>query len=83
MPLLEAAACRVPVVCTDIPVFREVAGDSAFYFPEEWNEELVASSILSAAGITGNVRRRAALTSMRRFETDLDGVLRLSVHPKV
>ncbi len=33
VPLLEAMWANVPVVCSDIPVFREVAGDSALYFP--------------------------------------------------
>ena len=30
-PLLEAMASEVPVVAADIPVFREIAGDGAFY----------------------------------------------------
>jgi glycosyltransferase involved in cell wall biosynthesis len=30
-PLLEAMAAEVPLVAADIPVFREVAGDAAFY----------------------------------------------------
>lgn len=32
LPLLEAARHGTPVVCSDIPVFREVAGDEAWYF---------------------------------------------------
>ncbi|HJP97617.1 MAG TPA: glycosyltransferase [Rhodanobacteraceae bacterium] len=32
LPLLEAARYGTPVVCSDIPVFREVAGDEAYYF---------------------------------------------------
>ena len=30
-PLLEAMASEVPVVAADIPVFREIGGDAAFY----------------------------------------------------
>ena len=30
-PLLEAMASGIPTVAADIPVFREVAGDAAFY----------------------------------------------------
>lgn len=32
LPIVEAMASRVPVCCSDIPVFREVAGDAALYF---------------------------------------------------
>jgi glycosyltransferase involved in cell wall biosynthesis len=31
LPLLEAMSCGTPVVCSDIPVFREVAGDAVIY----------------------------------------------------
>src|SRR3989344_4727656 len=33
MPLLEAMACSTPVIASDIPVFREVAGESALFVP--------------------------------------------------
>ena len=32
MPLLEAAACGVPMVVSDLPVLKEVASDTALYF---------------------------------------------------
>ena len=32
LPVLEAMARSVPVVCSDIPALREVAGDAALYF---------------------------------------------------
>jgi len=32
LPLIEAAQFKLPVIARDIPVFREVAGDSVFYF---------------------------------------------------
>jgi glycosyltransferase involved in cell wall biosynthesis len=32
LPLIEAAQHGIPIVCRDIPVFREVAGDAAYYF---------------------------------------------------
>jgi glycosyltransferase involved in cell wall biosynthesis len=32
LPLIEAAQKRLPIIARDIPVFREVAGEHAFYF---------------------------------------------------
>jgi glycosyltransferase involved in cell wall biosynthesis len=32
LPLIEAAQHEVPIIARDIPVFREVAGEHAFYF---------------------------------------------------
>lgn len=32
LPLIEAAQHHLPIIARDIPVFREVAGDHAFYF---------------------------------------------------
>ena len=32
LPLLEAMGSRCPVLCSNIDVFREVAGDAALYF---------------------------------------------------
>ncbi|MBF0559863.1 MAG: glycosyltransferase family 4 protein [Nitrospirae bacterium] len=32
LPLIEAAKHKLPVIARDIPVFREVAGEHAFYF---------------------------------------------------
>jgi glycosyltransferase involved in cell wall biosynthesis len=33
LPVLEALACNVPVVCSDVPALREVAGDQALLVP--------------------------------------------------
>jgi glycosyltransferase involved in cell wall biosynthesis len=32
LPILEAQSCGTPVICSDIPVLREVAGDAAIFF---------------------------------------------------
>jgi glycosyltransferase involved in cell wall biosynthesis len=32
LPLIEAARHRLPIIARDIPIFREVAGNSAYYF---------------------------------------------------
>lgn len=33
LPLIEAAAFGLPIICSDIDVFHEIAGEHAFYFP--------------------------------------------------
>ena len=35
--LIEALKLKVPVICSDIPIFREIADDSVLYF-EKHNE---------------------------------------------
>ena len=43
LPLLEAMAARVPVVASDVPVFREIAGDAVGYFTPRSPGELAAA----------------------------------------
>lgn len=44
LPLIEAAQRQLPVIARDIPVFREVAGDHAYYFSGQ-QPELLATAI--------------------------------------
>jgi glycosyltransferase involved in cell wall biosynthesis len=43
LPLIEAAQHKLPIIARDIPVFREVAGDHAYYFNGESPEELAGA----------------------------------------
>jgi glycosyltransferase involved in cell wall biosynthesis len=45
LPLIEAARHKLPVIARDIPVFREVAGERAFYFPDEKDPDALAQAI--------------------------------------
>lgn len=45
LPLIEAAQRGLPVIARDIPVFREVAGDYAYYFADTSEPEVIASCI--------------------------------------
>jgi glycosyltransferase involved in cell wall biosynthesis len=40
LPLIEAAQHKMPIIARDIPVFREVAGEHAFYFDGKEPAEL-------------------------------------------
>jgi glycosyltransferase involved in cell wall biosynthesis len=43
LPVLEAMARSVPVVCSDIPALREVAGEAALYFDPRAPAEIAAA----------------------------------------
>ena len=43
LPLIEAAQHKLPIIARDIPVFREVAGEHAYYFQAATDQELVVA----------------------------------------
>lgn len=43
LPLIEAAQHKVPIIARDIPVFREVAGEHAYYFSGNKPKDLVVT----------------------------------------
>ena len=59
LPLLEAGLVRVPVVCSDLDVFREVAGDAAWTFAPDAPASAVAAA-LEAALASPQTRLQAA-----------------------
>lgn len=48
LPLAEAAIFRVPVVCTDLPAFRELAPDGATFVPTTAGSPAFTAAVLSA-----------------------------------
>jgi glycosyltransferase involved in cell wall biosynthesis len=72
LPPLEAMASGVPVVCSDIPVFREVYGD-AVHFVDPHRPESIAEGIrrvltdhLYATGLARKGRERSGLYRKER-----------------
>lgn len=59
LPILEAMAAGCPVICSDIPVFREVTGGHARFFDPRREDQLVAQ-IQAALDDPGGERSRAA-----------------------
>ena len=45
LPMIEAAQCGLPVIARDIPVFREIAQDHAFYFEDNSEADTVTDAI--------------------------------------
>jgi len=59
LPPLEAMAAGVPVVCSDIPVFREVYGDAVLYVDPNRAESIAdgVRSVLEKAGLAERLAR--------------------------
>lgn len=45
LPLIEAARHNIPVIARDIPVFREVGGEGAYYFKADTPDQLAQAII--------------------------------------
>jgi glycosyltransferase involved in cell wall biosynthesis len=78
IPIIEALACGAPVLCSDIPVFREVGGSRVRYFspyaPDSLRDALSAACVL--APDPGNLGGAIAAAfswdkSAERFEATL------------
>ncbi len=63
-PLVEAMACGLPVVASDLPVHREVCGDAALFFPR-FSPDQLAEQIMRLANSAGLYRRLSACGSIR------------------
>ncbi|HSP56073.1 MAG TPA: glycosyltransferase family 1 protein, partial [Dehalococcoidia bacterium] len=59
LPPLQALACGVPVIASDIPVMREVLGDAASYF-DPYSVEQMAHAL---ASVTGDASLRRGLAA--------------------
>ena len=57
---LEAMASGVPVVCSDIPVFREVYGDAVHYVDPNRVESIAGGirEVLNDSGLSDSLRKR-------------------------
>jgi glycosyltransferase involved in cell wall biosynthesis len=80
LPILEAQANRCPLVCSDIPVFREVAADGGIYFDPRLGESLARA--VAAAGDVAARRRlvEAGSANLGRFSWDRAAQKTLAVY---
>jgi glycosyltransferase involved in cell wall biosynthesis len=67
MPVLEAAALRCPVLCSDIPAFRESGRGWAEHAPVNASVEEVVARIVAMASSPANCARREALAARHHF----------------
>ena len=64
LPLAEAAVFRVPVVCTDLPAFREVAPEGATIVPLDAGSAGFTTAVLRAIDAPGARLRRHVLSAL-------------------
>jgi glycosyltransferase involved in cell wall biosynthesis len=80
LPVLEGGLARVPVVCSDLDVFREVAGDAAWTFPVEAPPEAVAEVLAAALGSPqARLQARAAAYDWSRVLPRIEEEVRLAL----
>jgi mannosylglucosylglycerate synthase len=61
LPLAEAAVFRVPVVCTDLPAFREVAPEGPTFVPASAGSTAFTAAVLEAVDASPARLRRQVL----------------------
>jgi glycosyltransferase involved in cell wall biosynthesis len=59
VPIIEAFSANVPVLCSDIAVFREVAGDLAIYF-DPLSSASMREAVVQAVATEAVLRERLA-----------------------
>jgi len=80
--ILEAMACRVPVIATDIPGIREAIGEKSPYLVPERNPEALAGKILELLGDPdqlkkGATRMQQAFENYGTAEENLENYIQL------
>lgn len=45
IPVIEAMRCNVPVIASDIPVFREIAGEAALFYGDPLRDDLLSDAM--------------------------------------
>jgi glycosyltransferase involved in cell wall biosynthesis len=77
IPILEAGLAGMPIFCSDIPPFRESAGDAAVRFHPEAPPEDIARRIIVALSDD----RRIALRRRVRIDYSWEAIYRRSIAP--
>jgi glycosyltransferase involved in cell wall biosynthesis len=75
--LLEAMACGLPVVVSDVGGIREYVGEDCGLVVEPWDAEALAQGILRVLGEGGLARRLGAANRARAVELDFRRIAEL------
>jgi glycosyltransferase involved in cell wall biosynthesis len=72
LPILEAGVSRLPIVCTDLPVLREIAGPAATYVPPDAGPHELAEAIRRRLRDDPMAALRRRIRTAFRWETVYD-----------
>ena len=81
IPVLECFSNDLPLICSDIPIFREIADDNAFYFELENVDELsntMLKLIISKSkknALINKGRERLKIFSRKAFVKDFENII--------
>jgi alpha-1,3-rhamnosyl/mannosyltransferase len=84
LPVLEAMACEVPVVCSNVASLPEIATDAALYFSPEDTEDMadVIWEVLIDANLRANLIRKG-LKNLKRFSWEKTALLTHQIYQEV
>ena len=85
LPVIEAQACGVPVICSDIGVFKETAENSVIYISNNLNTAEAAETLYSAVKNEEirNTTINLGLENYKRFSWDRLGKQMLDIYDSV
>ncbi len=75
LTLVEAMACELPVVCSDLPIFREITQDRAFFAPVSDPEKLAdkIAEALASKDLPATGKKMRALALRYSVENNVNG----------
>lgn len=71
LPVIEAMAAGTPVLCSDLPIFREVGADAAAYFDVDSPTELAARALALAEPAEWARRSKAGVARAAEYSWDV------------
>jgi glycosyltransferase involved in cell wall biosynthesis len=84
LTILEAQRCGLPIVCSDIPVHREIAGEGASFAPASHIDQIYEN--LYNVSFNGDMRGRLiskALENVKRFDWQVAARQTLNLYRKI
>lgn len=83
LPVLEAQAVGLPVVCSDLPALREVGGSAPFYAAPDSSDDLAAAIARALAEPAGSPRLAAGTAHASTFTWERSARATVAAYEKV